>query len=453
MLFRTQSTEDRRTDAKNQAIVDMIERTQAVIHFKPDGTITGANRNFLNAVGYKLDEITGKHHSIFVAPHLIQSEEYADFWQKLRDGQSHTAQVERFTKDGKSVWLQATYAPVFGPDRKVAQVTKIATDITKRRESLGAISQTLAQVKDGNLTCRVPKAGIDDLDTLAETLNDTFSQLAQMIVAVRDISAEVTGVIEQANVSSDNLSERTNSQAATLEQTVAALEEITTAAQSSARTLQEAETLATNAAGIAANSDAVVGQSISAMDQIKHSSEEMSKIISAIEDIAFQTNLLALNAGVEAARAGEAGRGFAVVASEVRALAHRSQEAAGEIKGLIERSSEHVSQGVKLVNSTGAELQQISKSVNEITEKTSNTASSSAEQSNTLSEINMRIGQLDNVTQQNASMVQEMAATNRQLMSNIRRMTDEITRFQTSGSGQGAGTSNANIPTYIRAVR
>lgn len=453
MIFRRQSHSENHPNAENQAIVDMIDRTQAVIHFKPDGTIISANQNFLQTMGYRLEELIGKKHAIFVDAQAARGAEYAQFWQSLRAGDAHTVQVQRFTKDGSSVWLQATYAPIYGKTGNVEKVTKIATDVTKRRESLTAIANALSQVKDGNLGCRIPTSDIDDLNTLGQIFNDTFAQLAQMITTITNLSSEAAGVVEKANASSDNLSQRTTSQAATLEETATALEELTGTVKTSAKTLHDAEKLAQNAANIAENSDQVVGQSVAAMGQIKESSEEMSKIISAIEDIAFQTNLLALNAGVEAARAGEAGRGFAVVASEVRALAHRSQQAAGEIKGLIDRSSDHVARGVELVNRTGAELQQISESVNAITDKTSHIASSSAEQSTTLGEINVGISHLDSVTQQNAGMVEEMAATNRQLMNNIRRVSEELTQFKTPHSSYHPAMQNTDIPTYIRAAR
>ncbi len=451
MFFQTKTTEANHSATHNQAILDMVNSTYAAIHFKPDGTIMTANQNFLSAMGYKLDEIAGRHHVIFVDPDEAKGVSYKEFWRSLAAGETYADQIMRITKDGTAVWLQATYAPVFGQDGKVDQVIKIATDISARRNALEKISNALGEIRNGNLAVRLPASDIPDLDTIGKAFNETSQRLSQMITTISNVSSEVSGMIEKANRSSEDLSRRTTSQAATLEQTAAALQKLTTTVTSSSETLHEAEKLATGTAATAKNSDSVVSESIEAMGQIKDSSEEMSKIISAIEDIAFQTNLLALNAGVEAARAGEAGRGFAVVASEVRALAHRSQEAAGEIKGLIQRSSDHVSKGVNLVNSTGAELKQISQSVEAITSKTSNIATGAAEQSITLGEINSGIGDLDLVTQQNASMVDEMTTTNRFLMEKIRSMSDQIEQFQTNRSSHPSVAYSADIPSQLRA--
>lgn len=430
MFFQPKAKAANHGDADNQAIIKMIDETYAVIHFKPDGTILTANRHFLNAMGYKMDELRGQHHAIFMDRHASQTGEYRQFWKGLAAGESHTNQIQRVTKDGSTVWLQATYAPVFGTDGKVERVIKIASDDSKRRNALSTISNALGQVKDGDLSSRLPPSDIPDMNEIGDAFNHMVDRLSQTMATISDVSSEVCGVLKKANHSSTNLSERTTSQAATLEQTAAALEELTATVQSSAETVREAETLAIGTASIAKNSDVVVEQSVEAMAQIAASSEEMSKIISAIEDVAFQTNLLALNAGVEAARAGEAGRGFAVVASEVRALAHRSHEAAREIKGLIQRSADHVAKGVELVNSTGAELQKISESIGAITAKTSLIANSATEQSTALGEINTGMGHLDTVTQQNASMVDEMTAMNQSLQHNVGRMTNQFDQFK-----------------------
>ena len=227
------------------------------------------------------------------------------------------------------------------------------------------------------------------------------------------------------------MSNRTETQAATLEQTAAALEELTATVRSAAEGAKQVEDIVAHATTAAKGSNQVVQDAIVAMDHIQGSSDKISRIISVIDDISFQTNLLALNAGVEAARAGEAGRGFAVVASEVRALAQRSTEAAGEIKQLISESSNHVNQGVELVGKAGVELNAIIENVGNISGHVSDIARGAQEQSITLEEINTGVGQLDAVTQQNAAMVEETTAASQILANDAANLAMQVEKFNT----------------------
>ena len=236
-------------------------------------------------------------------------------------------------------------------------------------------------------------------------------------------SAEQLGG-EAATITSmaEDLSRRTETQAATLEQTSAALDELTTSAKSAAEFAREASDMASAAKLTAESGDSVVKQTIGAMGAIEQSTSEISKTISVIEDIAFQTNLLALNAGVEAARAGDAGRGFAVVASEVRALAQRSTEAAQAIYALISTSEAQVKQGVGLVDEMGVSLRDIVKSATDIAQHVSGIADAVHEQSSSLEEINAAVTQLDQVTQQNAAMFQETTAAGQAMDQSLRTL-------------------------------
>ncbi|KIC35150.1 methyl-accepting chemotaxis protein, partial [Leisingera sp. ANG-M7] len=236
----------------------------------------------------------------------------------------------------------------------------------------------------------------------------TVEQVIAAAASIRNGASEIS----QA---SDDLSHRTESQAATLEQTAAALDELTASVKSAAEGARSVEATMEDAKQEARNSGEVVQSAVSAMTEIEESSNKISQIISVIDDIAFQTNLLALNAGVEAARAGEAGRGFAVVASEVRALAQRSSDAAMEIKTLISDSSGQVARGVDLVGKAGDALQSIVSQVTHISQLVSGIAEGAAEQSTGLNEINTGVTQLDQVTQQNAAMVEEATAAGHML--------------------------------------
>ena len=415
-------------------LLEMVNRTQAVIYFGVDGTIVTANDNFLKALGYKLSEIQGKNHSMFVDPDYVRTAEYKDFWEKLRSGTTFSDRFPRVTKSGKTIWIQATYSGIPGPDGKVESVVKIATDVTKRAEALLRIGTALDALRDGDLTQNLPHLDVPDLDVIADAYNAATQQLSDIMVTVMDVAEQVRSISRQMNDASDQLSQRTTSQAATLEETAASLEELTVTVKSSSENVNDAEQLAAETVTSARSSETVVEHSISAMAEIKTSSDEISKIISVIDDIAFQTNLLALNAGVEAARAGEAGRGFAVVASEVRGLAHRSQEAAGEIKSLIGRSSDQVTRGVDLVNKAGSELKTIIKSIGTISTTMKGISDSAKEQSLALNEINTGVGHLDSVTQQNSGMVEQMSNSNDTLISNVDNLIGQVSKFQTANT-------------------
>ncbi|MFQ1702752.1 methyl-accepting chemotaxis protein [Loktanella agnita] len=430
MYFFSKSKTD---ETIRDPLLEMIDRTQAVIRFTVDGKIITANENFLKTLEYRLPEIEGKHHSIFVDPDYARSSEYRDFWSKLEKGVTFTDQFPRVTKSGKIIWIQATYSGVSGPDGKIASVVKIATNITKRRSAVSEIGKAMVSLSNGNLTHKLHHFDVPDLDEIGTTYNKATQRMDEILKTVADVANQVRTISQQMDSASIQLSQRTTSQAATLEETAASLEELTTTVKSSTESVQDAEQLAAATVASARQSEEIVERSMNAMAEIKTSSTEISKIISVIDDIAFQTNLLALNAGVEAARAGEAGRGFAVVASEVRGLAHRSQEAAGEIKSLIGRSSDQVARGVDLVNSTGNELKNIIQSIGTISSTMSNISEGAKEQSIALNEINTGVGHLDNVTQQNAGMVDQMAQSNTSLLTNVENLISQVVQFQTSG--------------------
>jgi methyl-accepting chemotaxis protein len=237
------------------------------------------------------------------------------------------------------------------------------------------------------------------------------SALGRVNVSTDAITAG-SGEISQA---AEDLSKRTEQQAASLEETAAALDEITATVKKTAEGARHARDVVTRATEDAQSSGKVVQDAVGAMAAIEKSAKEIKQIISVIDEIAFQTNLLALNAGVEAARAGDAGKGFAVVASEVRALAQRSAEAAKEIQTLISSSSDQVESGVKLVAGAGQALQRISAQVSEINGIVGGIAASAAEQATALGEVNTAVNQMDQVTQQNAAMVEETAAASANL--------------------------------------
>jgi methyl-accepting chemotaxis protein len=415
--------------AQEQMLRQLIDRAYAVIEFEPDGTIITANENFLAVLGYSLEEIKGRHHSMFVDEAIIRSEGYAALWQRLSQGGWQADQFPRHRKDGSVVWIQATYGALVDETGATCRVVKIASDITKRRNEILAFANVCEALNGGDLTRRCAASGFEDLNRLATAYNSAVSQVQSVLTGVARVAAGVERTATEVNGSSADLSHRTESQAATLEETAAAIEELTSTVRSAADGAREVDSKVQSTRASAEDSGKVVADAVAAMSQIDYSAKEMAKIISVIDDIAFQTNLLALNAGVEAARAGESGRGFAVVAAEVRGLALRSAEAAGEIKGLIGQSSGHVANGVALVGRTGTELEKIIQNVSAISAHVSDIARGAEEQSTTLVEINGGIGQLDAVTQHNAAMVEQTTAAGQILASDARELTRQISGF------------------------
>ncbi len=421
----TDITAQKEADADRLAKLEAVERVQATIEFTTEGVILNANQNFLDVLGYALDEIKGKHHSLFVEPDYARSDAYAAFWRTLNAGEFVAEEFKRIGKGGKEVWIQASYNPVFDSKGRVVKVVKFATDVTGRVDAVNQIAKALSRLAENDLSYRI-SGPIDARFTgVRDDFNRAVTALDETIGAVASATHNVNAGANEISTASDNLSRRTEQQAASLEETAAALDQITATVGRSADGAKRASVAASDARVDAAKSGEIVGEAVAAMDGIESSSNQINQIIGVIDEIAFQTNLLALNAGVEAARAGEAGRGFAVVAQEVRALAQRSADAAKEIKVLIANSSAQVERGVKLVGDTGQALRTIVSKVSEIDTLISEIAQSSREQATGLGEVNVAVNQMDQVTQQNAAMVEEATAA----ASNLRQEASELDRL------------------------
>ncbi|OIQ33116.1 MAG: chemotaxis protein [Alphaproteobacteria bacterium MedPE-SWcel] len=326
--------------------------------------------------------------------------------------------------------LQEQTASATEQTQAAQRATKLAQQSQEdARRVADTLSHHLADLADGKLDCRISDRFPDEYALLLENFNVAVEKISNTISEVQEKTRTITGGAAEISRASDELSQRTESQAATLEQTAAALEELTTSVKSAAAGARGVEESMLNAREEAEGCSATVKTAVTAMQSIETSSNQIGQIISVIDDIAFQTNLLALNAGVEAARAGEAGRGFAVVASEVRGLAQRSASAATEIKVLITQSSDHVQKGVDLVDEAGVSIARISERVNEIAGSISGIANGASEQSTGISEINVSVSQLDQVTQQNAAMVEEATAVGQMLSNEAGDLSKIVARF------------------------
>jgi len=304
---------------------------------------------------------------------------------------------------------------------------------TARSQALvvGSFGEGLERLAEGDLTYRMqgdlPPAYLklqSDFNLAAAKLQNTLGVVVGAAAGMRSGAGEIS-------TAADDLSRRTEQQAASLEETAAALDQITATVRRTAEGATHARKVVETARSDAAEGADVVRRATSAMDEIEGSSKQIGQIIGVIDEIAFQTNLLALNAGVEAARAGEAGRGFAVVASEVRALAQRSAEAAKEIKALITASSDQVGVGVDLVAATGKALERIVTQVAEINGIVAEIAASAQEQATGLQQVNTAVNHMDQVTQQNAAMVEESTAASHALANEAKELAVLVAQFRT----------------------
>ncbi|MGZ9811497.1 methyl-accepting chemotaxis protein [Pseudoroseicyclus sp. H15] len=326
-----------------------------------------------------------------------------------------------------------------------ARLAEAERDAARQEQSavVQRLGRGLTALAEGDLTHRIDQAFSAEYEQLRADYNRALDRLSAAIGQVFTAANSIREGIGSVSASSDDLSRRTENQAATLEETATALDELTASVRTAADGSREVENIVTDARTHAQKSGEVVQSAVGAMTKIEKSSEQISQIIGVIDDIAFQTNLLALNAGVEAARAGEAGKGFAVVASEVRVLAQRTSDAAKEIKDLISGSTAQVGEGVHLVGKAGEALNSIVERVSHISELVTNIAAGTVEQANSLDEINTGVTSLDQVTQQNAAMVEESTAAAHTLYSDADRLASLVGQFQI-GNTQGQAPKATN---------
>ncbi|MBB4609306.1 CHASE3 domain-containing protein [Sphingomonas yabuuchiae] len=324
----------------------------------------------------------------------------------------------------------------------------LAADEAKNAQArliVDSVGAALSKLAEGDLLSRLDS----DLDGPFAAIKRDFNRAADALqAAMAQVSASTGGIIDGTSdirQASDDLSQRTEQQAASLEETAAAMAEITTTVRKTAEQAGLARQMVGQAKDEVQHSGRIMEDAVAAMNGIERASTEISDIISVIDGIAFQTNLLALNAGVEAARAGDAGKGFAVVASEVRALAQRSADAAKDVKARISVSAEQVDAGVGLVNETGQALARIVTRITEINHLVNDIAVSAENQSSGLQQVNIAVGQMDMVTQQNAAMVEQATAAVRSLAGEADELSRQMARFSIAHHGGRTATNIASL--------
>ncbi len=310
----------------------------------------------------------------------------------------------------------------------VVVAVSITRSITRPLSEAVDFANTIAH---GDLTRHIVVSRQDEFGSLLRALNEMQTGLQRVVGQIREASDGISQASSEIASGNQDLSGRTEQAASNLEETAASMEELTATVRQSADSARQANQLASSAAEVAQKGGAVVGQVVQTMDDITQSSQRISDIISVIDGIAFQTNILALNAAVEAARAGEQGRGFAVVAGEVRTLAQRSAQAAKEIKDLINASVDRVQDGSRLVQDAGSTMNEIVSSVQRVTDIIGEISAAAAEQSEGIGQVNVAVSQLDQMTQQNAALVEQSSAASESLRDQAGRLSQAIAAFRT----------------------
>jgi methyl-accepting chemotaxis protein len=421
-----------------EAQLAAFTRAAAVAEYTPDGRVLRANDNFLDALGFSAAEIKHKSHGDLDCSAERNSGGSRALWARITRGESASGQYQRTGKNGRAAWTQSSYAPLFQPDGTLLKIVEIATDVTRQVQMSEELQTAMHQIQSvaklsvgGDLTARIRTEGMsEEISRLCDDVNSVLNARMVLIRRVKLLTVDVRSAAEEISGGNTSLSQLTEAQAASLEQTAASMEEMTSTVKANADNAAQAAKFALDAKQQAETGGQVVGAAVQAMGQINSSSRKIADIISVIDEIAFQTNLLALNAAVEAARAGEGGRGFAVVASEVRSLAGRSATAAKEIKGLIQDSVSKVNDGTKLVDASGKTLADIVAAVKRVTDVVSMIASSSSEQSAGIEQVNTAVTQIEQATQQNAALVEQTAAASQAIVDQVQELHSVIAHYQ-----------------------
>ena len=424
---RYENTKETLEKQASESIVAAIDTSYAYIEFELDSKIINANKNFLDVMGYRLEEIQGQYHKIFLKDEISNSNEYRNFWDNLRNGISQSGTFERKDKSGNTVWINTVYSPVKDEMGRIIKVIKLATDVTdsinaEKKTILATqeVSRVLDSLSKGDLTEKYNIESTGDLKVMGDSLNSTIDILSELITTVVTNAENIASASVEMSSSAQQLSEGATGQASSVEEISSSMEEMTANIQQNTSNSRQTEKISTQAA-----SDIMISKD-SVMETV-NSMKLIASKISIIGEISRQTNLLALNAAVEAARAGEHGRGFAVVAAEVRKLAERSQQAATEIDEVSSKSVDIAQKSGEMLFEVVPNIQKTSDLVQEVT-------ASSVEQSSGAEQVNSAIQNLNNVVQENAATAEEMAAGAEELNAQSELLKEAVAFFKMNNS-------------------